>query len=442
MKPIACLLGTVALVLVPAAAPLQAQQAPAVAAQADPAVVVAAARRLLAERYVLPDVAARLDAALAEAERRGEFRDVAGSALADRLIAVVRTVTSDGHLYASYNPAQAAAIAAAGAPEDDDFALPADYVRQIERDNGGVIRLEVLPGNVRYIDYRQFMWGTSAAEASLAAAMEFLRGGDALIIDLRHNGGGSPGAVAAMASYFLPPGTKLARFEMRGRPGEASETVATPFSLAGKPLYVLTSRRSFSAAEEFATHVSAFGFGTLVGTATGGGGFRNELFALPGGYVLSISTGRPVHAVTGGDWEGTGVAPAIAVADDKALLRAQAEASATIAAGLSGSERAAAERLAAYYRALIDPATPALPLAAYAGVYGDRTVELVDGALLLRRGTRPAARLVPLGANLFASEAAPTLRVAFVTADGAIAALELDNGDGAPNRLSREPRPG
>jgi hypothetical protein len=445
MKPIACLLGPVALVLVPAAAPLLAQQpGPATAAaapQADPAVVVGAARKLLAERYVLPETAARLDAALAEAEERGEFRGLAGAALAERIIEVVRTVTADGHLYASYNPAQAAAIAAAGPPEDEDSVLPADYVRQIERDNGGVHRLEVLPGNVRYIDYRQFMWGTPAAEASLAAAMEFLRGGDALIIDLRNNGGGSPGAVAAMTSYFLPAGTKLARFEMRGLPGEASETVATPFSLAGKPLYVLTSRRSFSAAEEFAMHVSAFGFGQLVGTATGGGGHRNELFALPGGYVISISTGRPVHALTGGGWEGTGVAPAIAVAEDKALLRAQAEAMTAIAAATAGPERAAAERLAAYYRALESPAAPAMPLEAYAGVYGDRTVTVVDGQLLMRRGTRPAARLVPLGSDLFASEAAPTLRVGFVTENGAVAGLELDNGDGAPNRIARQSRP-
>ena len=416
--------------------------APAAAARVDNAQIVAAARTLIAERYVIPETAARLDAALAEAERRGDFAGLTGSALAERLGAVMRTVTADGHLYALYDPTQAAAIAEAGPPQDEDSVLPADYVRAIERDNAGVLRLEVLPGNVRYIDYRQFMWGTPAAEASLAAAMEFLRGGDAMIIDLRANGGGAPAAVAAMASYFLPPGTKLARFEMRGQPGEASETVATPFSLAGKPLYVLTSPRSFSAAEEFATHVSAFGFGKLVGTTTGGGGHRNELFALPGGYVISVSTGRPIHALTGGGWEGTGVAPAIAVAEDKALVRAQGEAMSAIAAGLSGVDRATAERLAAYYRALENPATPAMPLEAYAGAYGDRTVEVVDGRLLMRRGNRPQTRLVALGSNLFASEAAPMLRIGFLTENGAVAGLELDNGDGAPNRVPKQARAG
>lgn len=429
-------LGSIALAFAwPLAVAAQAPE-PTAFAQVDAREVIATARTLVAERYVLPETAERLEAALAEAERRGEFDGLSGPALAERIGAVMRSVTADGHLYISYNPGQAAALAAAGPPEDEGSELPADYVRQIERDNGGVMRLEVLPGNIRYIDYREFMWGTPAAEASLAAAMEFLRGGEAMIIDLRANGGGSPDAVAAMASYFLPPGTPLARFEMRGLPGEASETVATPFSLAGKPLYVLTSPRSFSAAEEFAMHVSAFGFGTLVGTATGGGGFRNELFALPGGYVISVSVGRPVHALTGGDWEGTGVAPKIAVADDKALLRAQAEAMAGIAAELSGAERVAAERVATYYQALENPAPPGLPLEAYAATYGDRTITEVDGSLLMRRGNRPQTRLVPLGDNLFAAAAAPAQRVRFVVENGAVVALELDGGAGV-QRVAR-----
>ena len=74
------------------------------------------------------------------------------------------------------------------------------------------------------------------------------------------------------------------------------------------------------------------------------------------------------------------------------------------------------------------PATPAMPLETYAGVYGDRTVEVADGRLLLRRGNRPPARLVALGPNLFAPEVAPAQRVGFVTDEGAVTALELVTG--------------
>ena len=418
--------------------PASAQAGIAASSPASPAEIVAAARKLVAERYVVPETAARLDAALAEAAARGEFDGLAGEPLAARINAVMRSVTPDGHLSASWDPVFSAELAAAPpqGEEEDDEAVPAAFLRQIVNDNAGVRRLEVLPGNIRYLDYRGFWWGTPAAEQALAGAMAFLRGGDALIIDLRNNGGGSAEAVAAMTSYFLPPDTALARFETRGRPGEASRTSAPPFTLAGKPLYVLTSRSSFSAAEEFATHVSAFGFGTLVGATTGGGGFNNEFFGLPDGLVISISTGRPVHAVTGGDWEQVGVAPAIAVVPDKALLRAQSEAMAALVPGLPAGERAAAERVLAYYRALENPVAPALPLAAYAGTYGDRTVEAIDGGLVVRRGNRPASRLVALGPNLFAPEAAPAQRFGFVAEGGRVVALEVDGGSG-PQRIAR-----
>lgn len=413
-----------------------AQAPTAITAEADAAAVVAAARALVAERYVVPETAARLDTALAEAALRGDFAGLSGEALAAKINGVMRTVTADGHLSVSWNPVMSAELAAAGPPQEGEDEMPAEFLRQIERDNAGVRKLEVLPGNIRYLDYRGFWWGTPAAEEALASAMAFLRGGKALIIDLRSNGGGSAEAVAAMTSYFLPPDTALARFETRGRAGEASRTTATPFTLAGKPLYVLTSRSSFSAAEEFATHVSAFGFGTLVGATTGGGGFNNEFFALPGGQVISISTGRPVHAVTGGDWEEVGVAPVIAVAPDKALVRAQAEATAALLPSLSGAEREAGERQLAYYRALENPVAPALQLAAYAGTYGDRTVEAVDGALVMRRGNRPPAQLVALGPNLFAPDAAPSQRVVFIVEAGRVVALEIDGGAG-PQRLER-----
>jgi C-terminal processing protease CtpA/Prc len=208
------------------------------------------------------------------------------------------------------------------------------------------------------------MWGTPAAKDAMATAAQFLRGGDAVIVDLRRNGGGDAAAVSALASYFLPPDTELMRFESRGNPGTVSKTSAVPFTLADRPVYVLTSKGTFSAAEEFSDHVSAFKFGTLIGENTGGGGFNNTFVPLPGGYVMSISYGRAVHMVTGKDWEQVGIAPAIAVAADQALLRAQAEAMTALAAKAPEDERDTDARLAAFYRAQLTPVDPGMPMAA------------------------------------------------------------------------------
>ena len=422
--------------LLGAAAPAAAQ------AGATPvAELIGATRKVLAERYVIPETAAKLDAALAAAERSGAFAGLRGAALAERINAEMAKVTADGHLGVMYYPARAAELAAV--PELDDSGPPppelaALFERRLVQQNAGVRRLEILPGNIRYLAYDGFMWGPPGAAEAIENAMRFLQGGNAVIIDLRDNGGGSPDAVAALAGYFVPAGTKLMRFEMRGRPEQATEAPAAPFSLAGKPTFVLVGPGTASAAEEFAMHVVAFGFATLVGESTAGAAFRNSLFALPGGYVMSVSVGRPVHAVTGGDWERVGVAPKVAVPVDKALVAAQAEAIAALLDTLPVAERAESERILAYHRAEVAPVTPALPLAAYEGRYGERVVRVAGGVLTSSRSGRPAVPLRAVAPDTFAPETVPLQHFRFVAENGAVVALEVDFGN-APERAERQP---
>ena len=443
MKRVACLIGPsiLALALVGGlpVRPAIAQEAAAAVAQVPVADTIAEARKQVAAIYVIPETGAALDKALAAAQAKGAFDGLTGEALANRINEVMRTVTKDGHLSVRYDPPAAAEFAAQpDGGDEDDAEHPASYVREIAQANGGVAKLEVLPGNVRYMDYRGFMWGTPAASEALANAAAFLRGSDAVIIDLRRNGGGSAAAVRALASYFLPPQTKLMRFEQRGHPDNLSETDPVPFTLADRPVYVLTSQGTFSAAEEFAAHVSAFKFGTLVGETTGGGGFNNTFVPLPGGYVMSISFGRAVHMVTGKDWEQVGIAPAIAVPADQALTRAEAEAATTLAAKASSDERDDYERLAAYYRALLTPAQPGHALGDYAGQYGARTLAVDStGALSVARAGRPSTRLVAIGQDLFVPEISPTQHFRFVAGGTGIEALEVDGPDGKPARFAR-----
>ena len=424
MKTLPSLLACAALIAL-APTPVRAQPAPVAAAST--ADVIAAARKKVAEIYVIPETGAALDKALAAAEAKGAFKGLEGDALAAKVNEVMHTVTKDGHLGMRYDPQRAAVLAANPPSDDDEGELPASFQRDIVVANGGVARLEVLPGNIRYLDYRGFMWGTPAAKDAMATAAQFLRGGDAVIIDLRRNGGGDAEAVSALASYFLPAGTELMRFESRGKPGEISKTSAVPFTLADRPVYVLTSKGTFSAAEEFSDHVSAFKFGTLIGENTGGGGFNNTFVPLPGGYVMSISYGRAVHMVTGKDWEQVGIAPAIAVAADQALLRAQAEAMTALAAKAPEDERDTDARLAAFYRAQLTPVDPGMPMAAYAGTYGPRTIAVdASGALTTSREDTPAVKLVAVGPDAFSPETVPSQVFRFVREGGAVVALESD----------------
>ncbi|ANY18784.1 Tail-specific protease precursor [Tsuneonella dongtanensis] len=425
MTTLALAVGPVAL-----AAAVQPARAQGSATAVDSREVVDAARALVRDHYVIPETAAALDRALADAQAAGTFAGLSAQDLSEAINRTMKAVTPDGHLGASYNPARAADLAvqhAAGGSQDQG--LTAAMQRMIALNNGGVSKLEVLPGNVRYMDYTGFMWGAPEAQAAITHAMEFMRQGSAVIIDLRRNGGGSAEAVADLASWFLPADTPLMQFQTREGPVETTKSSAKAFSLSDRPVYVLTSKRSFSAAEEFAAHVSAFGFGSLVGETTGGGGFNNTFYPLPGGHVISISTGQALQLKSGKGWERTGIAPAIAVPQDRALVRAQAEALTALAAKAEAGEKAALDRIAPVFRAQAEPVDPARALAAYVGDYGPMKVTLEGDHLVALTPTGPS-ELVELGGDLFAPVVQPTFRVQFVFEGETASAIELVTGNG------------
>ena len=198
---------------------------------------------------------------------------------------------------------------------------------------------------------------------------------------------------------------------------------------------MLTSNRAASAAEEFVSHVARLGFGTLVGETTAGAAYRNEHFAVPGGFVMSVSIGYP-ELPGGGNWEGKGVPPKIAVPADRALDRAQQDAAQKLAEKAQGPQRTELEWTAALYAARATPVAPARALAAYAGRYGARTVAVENGALTWQRDGGVKSAMVPLGGDLFAFEFDPATRVRF-TGEGAVTGVIIERADGSGNPVPR-----
>jgi hypothetical protein len=265
--------------------------------------------------------------------------------------------------------------------------------------------------------------------------------GDAAIIDLRQNGGGSPQAVQYLVSHFMEPNRPLMTFHMAGNQTDRTSTLATlpAGRMVGKPLYVLTSGRSASAAEEFTGHVAGYKLGELIGEKTAGAGFRNQFFPLPGGYLISVSVGRAVLASTGKDWEGVGIAPTTAIDPEKALQVAQIHALRRLASTAPPREKAAYEGTAAMLAAQVEPIATALPLAAYAGAFGERKVSVENGRLTLQREGGPKLVMIPIGANLFALETDATTRVEYKVAGNAATGFELQRGDGSRVAAVRTP---
>ena len=416
----------------------QASGSPAADRASDSAAVVAEVRRVIGERYVLPERRAALDRVLAEGLASGRYAVTDGALLAERLNADLERVGQDRHLSFRFDPREAAMLASGSVENPGENAV---FERAIRRANHGVTDLRLLPGNVRLMTYDGFHWIGDESSAALDDAMRFLSGGDAVIIDLRGNGGGDPKAVQHIVSRFLPAGTPLVTFHMYGSPeADSLATLDIPDDqrMIGKPLYILTSGDTGSAAEEFTGHVAGYRLGEIVGANTAGAAYRNDIVPVARQFVLSVSVGRPVLAGTGTDWEGVGHAPTIKTEAPAALDIAHAAALRTLTAAAPADERRVLEALAEAMEARGLRRTPEQELDAYAGVYGDRTLMSDGGQLSSRRNGGAAFRLIALGGNRFAVEATPAMRMVFEVVDGVVQAMTVDYADGpAQPRVER-----
>lgn len=183
-----------------------AQAAPPLSA-AERQAVIASVIGEMNQRYVLPETAKQVEATLREQQARQAFDDAAdGPALAQRLTDTLRSTAHDKHLRVLYREAPVPVR-----QQTDDRPTPeqwAEWRRDGEYGNYGIQRVERLPGNIGYLDLREFA-PAALAGPSLAAAMTLLAHTDTLIVDLRKNGGGDPATVALVCSDLFDQRTHL-----------------------------------------------------------------------------------------------------------------------------------------------------------------------------------------------------------------------------------------
>jgi len=372
------------------------------------------------QRYVFPEMRPKIIERLVAHERAGDYATEDPVQFADRITRDLREVSDDRHLSLRVD---ATAYAAAKAGPTADAGEDAYYRGLAERSNHGLSELKVLPGNIRYLRITGFQWIDDETGAIYDAAMRFLRGGDAIVIDVRNNGGGSHGAVRYLVSHFLDPDTLELSFLEGSKPPSQSRALdyLPAGRLKGKPLYVLINGQTASAAEAFAYDVQQFHLGELIGAKTVGAANNNKLVPIAPAFILSVSYGRPLHAVSGGNWEGKGVAPDVEVPPEQALEVAQAQALQHLLQGKDISAEQRREYAWAQTGVTAQLQPPALDKEALPRLTGRYSragtgsaaidVAALDGALWLTLSKRPPARLTPLTQDLFAVEGYESLRV-------------------------------
>ena len=287
--------------------------------------VINEAAEHLEGKYVLPDVGRAMAEDLRNKLEAGVYSNIGDVEEFTRLITEhILAVSNDEHLWVYFSdppvPTMAEFLDQTPQEAEQELARLRSY-------NFGFIHVDRLGGNYGYIESLGF-FDASLAESTVASAMDLLQYTDGLIIDLRRNGGGEGSMGTLLASYLLGPQPTHINSIYWRIPDEIEE-VWTSDNLEGawygtdRPVYILTSSDTFSAAEGFSYALQAQGRATIVGEITGGGAHPGGVERIREYFSIFVPHARSINPITGTNWEGTGVTPDVIVPAEEAMRAAQ-----------------------------------------------------------------------------------------------------------------------
>ncbi len=296
--------------------------------------VIAGVTSILKEHYVYPKLADEMASALDAHKAKGDYDSVTdGNIFAARLMKDLRAVSRDKHLFVDYSPSK----------------LPVGQIdpgarlrmqREMERMNCGFEKQEILPHNIGYLKFNMF-GNPEVCGPTLVSAMNFMAHVDAVIFDLRANGGGDPRMVTLAASYLFDQSTHLSDIYNR-KENTTTQFWTLPYvpggRLTGKPAFVLTSKDTFSGAEDFTYNLQALKRVTVVGETTGGGAHPVAGHRIDDHFRIGVPFARSINLITNTNWEGTGVKPDIPTTNNDALPTAVGLAEKKILESAAGSK--------------------------------------------------------------------------------------------------------
>jgi hypothetical protein len=279
--------------------------------------VVEAAAAHVARHYFDKAMGKNMAEALRTHARSGEYDAAAdGDAFAQALTRQMRDVSRDVHLEVIYS-ADPLPVLRESSPEDQ-----ARYRARLQRDNCEFRRVEILPHNIGYLKLDSFP-DVSFCQTISVQAMATLNSANALIVDLRDNRGGMGEMVRLIAGYFFDHPEYM--YSPREIPAVHSWTQSPVAGnkLAGKPVYLLTSSTTISAAEDFAYNLKMLRRATIVGETTRGSAHAGVFYRIDDHFGMGIPEVQAVNPYSIADWEDVGVEPDVKVKAEDALETAK-----------------------------------------------------------------------------------------------------------------------
>jgi len=284
---------------------------------------------IMHEKYVFVDVGKKMAKHILQLYGQGEyvqFNEV--KPFCRRLTSDLRKISNDKHIFVFYSPEEAVDVAARNNQllVEEIEEINKYYEKIEQRENYGFKKVEILKGNIGYFEI-EYISGDPKACEKVDNILGFLCNTNAIIIDLRNNGGGGgSGADDLLMSYFFGEEKVL----LSGVYDRESDKIQQTWSLenvSGKrlpniDLYILTSSKTFSAAENISYSLQALNRAVIVGEKTKGGAHPIDVIQVKGDILTQVSIGNSINPITGTNWEGVGVKPDIDVSSEDALSKA------------------------------------------------------------------------------------------------------------------------
>ena len=378
--------------------------------------------QLLKANYIFQDKVQPLESAIRKKLSNGDYKEYnTVSLFLKNLNSDLERLSNDRHVNIFYDPVRVKQINRESKTEYAKQSFDPQFLAKAKFENFMVRKIERLEGNVGYLKLDLFL-DIRLSKNTLAAAMNFLANSSALIIDLRQNGGGNASTVNFLLNYFLPDSTLTSKFTSR-LTNTTTSIYTEPDPLIQKfspaiPLYILTGKRTSSAAEVFAYTLQAFKRAVIVGDTTNGEANPGYALALNDDMWMMIPTSVNINAITKTNWQGVGVIPDILIPAARSFSAAQAKAHHE----LSLLTKDTTLKYKYQWQALSFH-SKAYPLKAdttgfkaLTGNYADnRTITLEGSDLYYQRiGVGKKIKLVQLNAETFELEGAEYFRIKFL----------------------------
>lgn len=240
----------------------------------------------------------------------------------------LQSISKDLHLKVRFEPERIAQEKLA-VSEEKQLEIEKRTSMQMTEINYGFTEVKIMEGNIGYLNLSQFA-DIKYAEETATATMNFLSNTNAIIIDLRSNGGGVPSMMQLLSSYFFDKKPVLLS-DFYERATNTKTQLYTFENVNGKrstnkPLYILTSKHTFSTAEAFTYSLKYLDKAIVVGEITKGGANRAKRINLNDRFTISVPYIQAIHPVTNTNWEGKGVQPDIKTDEKDAFVYAYVDA--------------------------------------------------------------------------------------------------------------------